>query len=162
MGAVLRMTVGGKTVTHDLERFSRNGQNMGPALAKVAQIQVDAVRDQFRTQGQHYGQRWAPLSPAYKVQKRRSKPGRPTLVYTGKLKRHAAPVRAENGGVYHLTGKRVEVGYLDSQVPYGKYHMNGGGNLPARPFMGDPTRKDQKAMVKEVHRWLVNGLEVLR
>ena len=85
MGAVLRMTVGGKTVTHDLERFSRNGQNMGPALARIAQIQVDAVRDQFRTQGQHYGQRWAPLSPGYKVQKLRAKPGRPTLVYTGKL-----------------------------------------------------------------------------
>ena len=35
MGAVLRVTVGGKTVTHDLERLRANGLNMRPALERV-------------------------------------------------------------------------------------------------------------------------------
>lgn len=162
MGAVLRMTVGGKTVTHDLERLRANGLNMRPALERVLQVQTDAVRDQFDTEGQHYGRKWAGLSPKYKVRKDRERPGRKILVYSGKLKRTAAPHLASQAGVYRVTGKRGEVGLTDAQVPYAKYHQSGTNKMPARPFMGDPTRKDQKAMVKEVHRWLVNGLEVLR
>lgn len=158
MGATLRVTTGGKTFTHDLERFGANGRNMRPALAKIAQVQVDAVRDQFRTQGHHYGARWASLSPRYKVRKMRVKPGRPILVYSGKLKSMAAPVRAENGGVYKVTARRAEVGVTDTQVPYAKYHQDGGKTMPARPFLAAPTRKDQKAMVSVIHDHLAHGV----
>lgn len=162
MGAVLRVSDGVRTITHDLERFRANTNNMKPALERVAQVQADAVRDQFRTQGRHYGTRWAALSPAYKSQKTRSRPGRPILLYNGKLKKHVAPVLARNAGIYQVTGKRMEIGVAYSQVPYAQFHQEGTATMPARPILGTPTRADQKAMVKEIHRWIVNGLEVLR
>lgn len=162
MGAVLRVSDGTRTITHDLERFRANTNNMKPALERIAQVQADAVRDQFRTQGRHYGSRWATLSPAYKLRKTRSRPGRPILVYNGTLKKHAAPVLARNAGVYQVTGKRMEIGLAYNQVPYAQHHQEGTATMPARPILGTPTRADQKAMVKEIHKWIMNGLEVLR
>ena len=147
------------SVTHDLERLRMNGQNMKPAMDRVAQVAVDAVRDQFRTQGRHFGaQKWVPLSARYKAKKLRTKPGRPMLVYSGELKKRVAPVLARNAGFYKANSRMMEVGVTYAQVPYAQYHQEGGKKLPARPIMGKLTREDQKAMTKVIHTHLVTGV----
>lgn len=163
MGVKLRFSgPGAKKVTHDLERLRINGMSTKPAMAQIAQVITDANRDQFRQQGAHYGNRWAPLSPAYKLYKTRVRPGRPILMFDGRLKKHTAPVLAKNAGIYRVNNRKAEVGLHYSQVPYAKSHQEGTKRMPARPIMGTPTRQDQKRMTKAMHAWLMNGLEVLR
>lgn len=160
MGATLNVSGAGmKPVAHDLRRLAVNARNMKPAMEQVAQLAVDAVRDQFETEGSHFGEsQWAALSPRYKVWKQRVAPGKPILELTGKLRRYVAPTAAQNAGFYKANSRLMEVGVLYRQVPYAKYHQEGGKHLPARPIMGELTMGDQKAMSAVVHTHLMQGV----
>ena len=146
-------------VTHDLERLAVNARNMKPAMEQVAQLAVDATREQFEREGAHFGDsEWAPLTPRYKARKQRLAPGKPILELTGKLKRTVAPTSAPQAGFYKANGRLMEVGLLYRQVPYAQYHQEGGKRMPARPIMGPLTREDQKKMTKVVHTHLMTGV----
>lgn len=154
---VVMSGTGMRHTTHVIERVAMNARNAKPAMEGVAQIATDAIRDQFRTQGNHFGSGWEKLSPGYRKHKTQARPGRPMLVYDGTLKKTIAPVLSRNSGFYQVSGKRMEVGMLDAQVPYAKYHQNGTRYMPRREIVGSLTREDQKKMTKVVHQHLFRG-----
>lgn len=162
---------GHEAVTQDLVRFRQNVTNRRDAFLGMADIIADAQRDHFNTEGRHYGPAWTPLSPRYKAWKARRRPGKKILVFDGTLKAQAAPLNPQNFGFYKVNGKGLEVGVSYSRVPYAKYHHEGaswttkGGarvNLPSRPILGQPTRQDQKDMVKVLHEHIVKGTSLAR
>lgn len=167
MAAVSFQVTGGAEVVHDLTRFRQNVGNARPVFVAMAEHVAAMQRDQFQTEGRHYGPGWASLTPAYKAWKARRRPGRPILVFDGTLRDQAAPARANQFGFYKVTASRMEVGVSYSRTPHAKYHQEGASwttkngtqvDLPARPVMGAPTREDQKALTKILHTHIVKGV----
>ena len=128
----------------------------------MADVISDAQRDQFNSQGRHYGPGWAPLSPRYAAWKARRRPGRKIMVFDGMLKAQAAPLNPRNFGVYRVSDDRLEVGVDPGRTPYAKYHQEGTAKMPARPIIGQPTREDQKDMVKVLHEHIIKGTSLAR
>lgn len=160
MGAMVRVSGQGQAFVHKLERLRMNSTDMRPALRLIGQVFADAQRDQFETEGRHYGPGWVRLTPKYKQYKERIRPGLRILQFDGDLEDAAAPGIAEEFPVYLLGGRRIEVGLSDADVPYAKYHQNGTSKMAARPVMGDPTREDRKKITKVLHTHLMKGVGV--
>jgi len=162
MASISFSGAGFDAVTHDLTRFRQNITKAKPALENMAEHVAGMQRDQFTTQGRHYGPAWAPLSPKYKAWKAKRRPGKKILQFDGNLKSQAAPSNAKQFGIYGVTDKRMEVGVDYQRTPYAQHHQEGGKHLPARPIIGQPTREDQKAMTKILHEHIIKGAGLAR
>lgn len=158
MAAVSFQVTGGQAVVHDLTRFRQNVTHARPVFEGMAEHVATMQRDQFNTEGNHYGPAWASLSPAYKAWKAKRRPGRKILVFDGHLRDAAAPAKASGFDIYRVSDKGMEVGVSYAATPHAKYHQEGTAKMPARPVMGTPTRADQKALTKLLHEHLVKGV----
>ena len=116
------------------------------------------VQDVFALQGQGRGAggrfaggRWAPLSPAYAAWKRRHFPGRTILVRTGRLRESVKwnGTGLGAGGIFE-----AEPGFAiaGTSVPYGRAHMDGRSNMPARPFLPAP---DPTVFAPLLREWIL-------
>lgn len=160
MSTMVRVSGQGQGFVHRLERLRINGSDMRPALRDMGQVFADAQRDQFETEGRHYGPGWARLTPRYKMYKERVRPGLRILQFDGDLEDAAAPGIAEEFPIYQLGGHRIEVGLSNADVPYAMFHQDGTPKMAARPIMGSPTREDQKRITKVLHTHLMKGVGV--
>lgn len=155
-------TQGTDGVLADLTRFRVNLTQAKPAFEEMAKVVVAAQTEQFKTEGRHYGNGWARLSPRYKQFKNRARPGKKILVFDGDLKRSAAPQKASGFDIHRITNKGMEVGISYAQTPNAEHHQEGTDNMPARIIMGSPTRNDQKAMTKAIHKHIMGGTDHAR
>lgn len=94
-------------------REAASGRTYQRALGAVAREFGAIVRESFAGERSPAGEAWKPL--------RRPRPGR-ILDKTGTLRRRATRIL--------LSGQRIEVQW----PPYGGYHQDGTGRMPARPF----------------------------
>ena len=87
------------------------------------------MREQFDSEGSWGGQTWAPLSPAYAIEKARTHPGKSILIREGTLRRAASDMRREQT-------PRTLLMWVDD--PVAAYHQEGTDRMPARPLIPDP------------------------
>lgn len=106
--------------------------------------------DQFVSEGALTGDRWAPLSPAYEIWKRKHFPGAGILMRSGQLKDSLMGSDAP-GAIFRATSDSLEIG---TSVGHGRYHQLGTRRLPQRP----PLRVDQ-AFVTNIGRSLNKYVE---
>jgi hypothetical protein len=109
-----------------LELFLADLRGFWPLLVPVF---IGWMRDQFKTEGGWGGQQWAPLSPAYAIEKARTHPGRTILIRDGTLRRAASQPRRE------ATPRTLTL-WIDDDVA--GYHQEGTDRMPARPLIPDP------------------------
>lgn len=90
-------------------------------------------RQQFETEGGFGGERWAPLSSAYAIEKERQYPGRGILVRTGAMRQAASRPRRS------VTATSLTLTIDDAKVEYHQQEDGQTGRLPRRPLVfGDP------------------------
>lgn len=162
MASVSFSVNGTNEVVHDLTRFRQNVTRAKPVFVGMAEHVAGMQRDQFNTEGQHYGPGWAALSPKYQSWKAKRRPGRKILVFDGNLKAAAAPTKASGFDIYRVSDKGMEVGVSYAKTPVAQYHQEGTKRMRSRPIMGDPTRADQKALTKILHEHLIKGVRGVR
>lgn len=162
MASVSFNVTGTNEVIHDLTRFRQNVSRARPVFAAMAEHVAGMQRDQFATEGRHYGPGWALLSPKYEAWKSKRRPGRKILVFDGDLKAAAAPDQARGFDIYRVSDKGMEVGVSYAKTPHARYHQEGTTRMRSRPLMVQPTRADQKALTKILHTALVKGVGAAR
>ncbi len=97
----------------DLVREAADGRTVQRVVGALARETGAVIRESFDAERSPAGEAWKPL--------RRPRPGR-ILDKTGTLRRRATRIL--------LSGQRIEVQW----PPYGGYHQDGTGRMPARPF----------------------------
>lgn len=99
--------------------------------------------------------KWKALSPKYAIWKNRHYPGQPILVLTGTLK--ASMITEGAPGNFTFIGKNNAI--FGTDVPYGKYHDQGGGTLPKRNF-SEPSERRKQIFQQQIERDIVRQVEV--
>lgn len=94
-------------------------------LSDVGRYLVNSTRERAHRQVSPSGQRWQPLSPAYKAYKQRKRPGYPILEFDSHMLGNMLSRQVE--------GTTLLVG---TTAIYGATHQFGRGKIPARPFLG--------------------------
>lgn len=107
-----------------LERVKRVLKDVQPEMKEAGNWLLTLFSSEvFDTNGQILGENWAPLSDRYLAVKAKIYPGRGTLERTGNMR---------NSWRLDLGNAKARIYIPDSQIPYAKYHQNGGGKLPRR------------------------------
>lgn len=101
----------------------RDLRALWPRLVPVA---IGWLRLQFESEGAWGGRQWAPLSPAYAVEKARRYPGRSILIAEGELRRSASYPRRQ------VTPTTMTLTISD---PKAGFHQAGTNRMPARPLV---------------------------
>jgi phage gpG-like protein len=108
------------------------------------------VKDQFKTEGEEGGARWAALSPEYAGWKAVHYPGMKILHRTGvmedSLTKEGAP-----GAVFIGERKRLTMG---TSISYAVYHQRGTSRMPARPEI-QLTETFKRLAMKNAQAYLV-------
>lgn len=104
---------------------SLKGDRAELMLRDIGEYLVNSTRERARRHVSPSGQRWQPLSPAYKAYKQRKRPGKPILEFDFHML----------GDMFsaHPEGTTLLVG---TNAVYGATHQFGRGKIPARPFLG--------------------------
>ncbi|GAB3191758.1 phage virion morphogenesis protein [Nesterenkonia suensis] len=134
-----------------LDRFGENISNPAPAFDQMADLFAQTQRTNFATGGGYYGH-WAPLSPAYAAWKDAHYPGQPVLTRTGQLRESLS---SRPLGVEHIDNKRMVLG---TQVEYAQFHQHGGGFLPVRRMLNQPTPSEIRQYGRILHRHAFEGV----
>lgn len=110
--------------------------SFAPELQAVGDYLLDFYTNEvYDTQGGTYGSGWAPLSPAYAIQKAKLYPSGTILIASGHM-------RASNTLSVGDTSALIE-----NTTDYAGYHQDGTPKMPARPLMlVDQERLDQIAI----------------
>ena len=105
----------------------------------------------FATEGGGGAGKWQPLSEQYSRRKKKLRPGRKILTWSGKLRNSLT----RKSGSAHITNVfqsgftwRLQVG---TRNPLAAYHEEGGTHLPRRSFM-DRSRKQEDALIVVVQK----------
>lgn len=107
--------------------YGKLASDLSEPLADIGDKLLQAVGDQFATEGAHgLGRRWQPLSQAYAAWKEQHYPGRPILVRTGDMRSAALSKGALSVSPRRLTYE------VDSE--YAIYHQEGRG-VPQRKIV---------------------------
>jgi phage gpG-like protein len=136
-----------------MDAFNITVEDMqGPILTRLAQTHRKQERRIFASEGAEGAQgRWPPLSPKYKAYKRRVKPGRKILVFSGDMKeRFIKPSRAEN--IERFTpeeskGNNAVVGLFEfgAESDIASFHFQGGTTTrPSKPGRGKNKMKGKR------------------
>lgn len=138
-----------KNIQREMRRFERvSGTSVPQRVLREIEKEINReghmekiMQRRFRAQAE-YGQgsrRWKSL--ALSTQKQRARLGygaaRPILVRTGAL---FGAAQDAVKGTFSFSGVRWNV--ADVAVDYAAYHQSGGGRLPARRFMNNPSAKE--------------------
>lgn len=103
--------------------------DLRPFWPSLVPLFIGWMGDMFASEGGAGGREWAPLSPAYAVEKARTHPGKTILIRDGDLRRAASePHRVPTPRTLTLTIEDPKVGY----------HQEGTDRMPARPLIPDP------------------------
>lgn len=123
-----------------LQRFERQGRNLGPALPAVEQALIAAIDDVYEAEGPG----WEPLAEATLRQRRKGGAG--------------AKILQDTGVMVGSTESVIGSDYVEafSGVEYAKYHASGTSRMPRRdPFDLGPF---EQALLDDVADMLLKEL----
>mgnify|MGYP003136546215 FL=1 len=131
-GFTITMEPGGLKLLRGMEKWADLIEDASEAWPHVTNLIHRHNMRTFKSEGAATGNRrkWAPLSPAYAIQKAREFPGRPILVRTGALR---SALTGGSGSRVRKTKKTLTVGAKGEQARIGTYHQLGTAYMPARP-----------------------------
>lgn len=113
-----------------LPGLSRVSGDLSAAWPAISASVRESIAENFQVQGSFRG-KWASLSPAYARWKARHYPGKGILDRGGSLRSSWTEEFGE-GRVQVETPNSL---FITSNVAYGRYHQQGTGSMPARPFI---------------------------
>jgi len=162
MGILLTFSVtGAESVQKGLAAIQAAVQDLTPFWKDVFAPKYFAlVQDQFNTGGRPRGEggrfsggAWARLSPKYAAWKKVHYPGAKILQRTGDLQESLRWNGNDlgNGGIFDAQPSFVIAG---TSVPYGRYHQDGTGSMPARQFMPQP---DPAVFAPLMLKWILKA-----
>ena len=135
-------------------------QNLEPMLSEMGEAVVESTRLRFTDGKGPDGNKWAPLSAATLLRRRKKGKGAQPLLDTGRL-RNSITKRVEPRSVWIGTNvvyaRTHQFGAAKGAFGTGKYKTRKGsfpipwGNIPARPFLGF-SRDDQAEIVAIIQR----------
>lgn len=133
------------------------GDLQGPVLTRVAQEHRRQETRIFASEGaEGGGGTWPQLSPEYAKRKRRLRPGRRMLVWSGDLKdrflKHSHP---DNIETFQVTGPSQGAFLLGARSEIGGYHFRGNPNLPRRDMV-TKTRAQVQSIWQAIVNWYRN------
>lgn len=135
-----------RTLARSLEAVD----DLRPVWEVLAERFVALELRQFATEGKYGSGGWAPLSPRYAEWKARHYPGKTILRRTDDLWKS-------------LTHRPLGIEVIEphfavfgSAVEYGRYHQEGGPNLPRRRPVEFP-ESERREWVKVLQRFIVTG-----
>lgn len=150
----IRVT-GDDELRRKLEQLQLFLADLRPFWPLLVPVFIGWMRDQFSSEGGWGGHQWAPLSPAYAVEKARTHPGRTILIRDGDLRRAASQPRRE-------TTPRTLTLWIDD--PKAGYHQDGTDRMPARPLipavLPASARRDVDAAAETYVSTLVRRLDL--
>ena len=111
-----------------IARFADGLSDYRPVWPIIEDDFYAQVKDQFKTEGEEGGEKWAPLSPATAGYKEAHFPGKPILERTGDLMRSLTNPNDPNT-VRIEERKSLTLG---TRIPYAIYHQTGTRKMPAR------------------------------
>lgn len=149
--------------------FSRFGEDVSdwtPALRAIAEDFRKGEVKQFLTEGGYGSGGWKALSPKYRAWKEEHAPGRPTLVFSGLLRKAACNPRIvitkdsltitiDDSGSYQVFSKRLGRVVTRHKPATAGFHQTGGGRLPKRPVIEIP-ESQRIRWAKIFQDWLVS------
>lgn len=146
-------------LSRNIQRIGDRSMNMNPAFAAIFERLTEIEGEQFLTQGERGGARWAPLKPKTIESKRRKGYAHPELaefateaLYEALSSHHnenQERIFNETWAVFRVTGEPGEYGLI-------QHHGNPEGNLVPRPLFR-LTNVDRRQMVKQMQRFLFRG-----
>jgi len=118
---------GEKQLSRRIRRINSEVGDWTGAFKETAEKLEDTFRNEvFKTEGRAIGEKWEPLSPAYKQWKQQNYPGKGILERTGEM-------RSNFDSAY-----KKDMAVIWNPTEYFKYHQSNqsrSGNLPRRPMM---------------------------
>lgn len=146
-------------VTVDLTGYSENEQALTRLVASLTDLRlfwpmvvpifIRWMRDQFESEGDWGGERWAELTPAYAVRKAMLYPGKSILIANGDLRDAASrPTREVSPTRLVLTIEDEKAGY----------HQEGTDRMVARPIIPDTLPASADAELDEAAQTYVDEL----
>src|SRR5688572_25151800 len=111
----------------------RDQAGLGAGFEEAVHVYAGAVRRRFASAMNGDGT-WAPLAESTKRRKKRYGMADRILYLTGDL--YTSLVPGEAGSIFEVLSDRIRYG---TSVPYAKYHQVGGGRLPQRTILVEPT-----------------------
>ena len=145
---------GDDVIDRELLRFSdRAVSDMTPAYVAVVHDIKQATAEQFESEGQRAGEKWAELAPSTVAAKEAAgyEPG--TILRATNLLFESLTEDEHEDQVMIIEGGNLTFG---SNVYYGKFHKTGTVNMPAR----DPlefTELDKVGWMKQLQRYIATG-----
>lgn len=113
-GIRVELDVDHRQIRGALAELAARGRSLQPAMRSIGEMMLRSTDDRFRDQVDPEGNRWQPISPAWKEQKRERKHLQDILQMRGRLR----------GSItYKAASDRVAVG---SNVVYAAIHQLGG------------------------------------
>lgn len=131
--------MGGITAFQDVMRDLRPFWREVFAPKYFADVQdTFALEGQSRANSGQFGSgHWAPLSRRYAAWKAKAFPGKGILEATGRL-RGSLRWQGSGPGPGGFFDAQPTFALAGTRVPYGRHHMTGTSNMPARPFLHSP------------------------
>lgn len=127
-----------------------NGGDAGKdVLAIVADVDAKQADQTFASEGAKSGGKWANLTPDYAAWKRRVKPNRKILTFSGTMRDSLRHLSAE-GHIARIRGGVIELGTSNRLAPF---HQLGTRHMVKRP----PVRKSP-AQVDNLKRAIAKGI----
>lgn len=127
----VRLTIAGETqLARAFDVLARDARDLRDPLQETHEHLRDVIGQQFLTQGEHGGARWADLTPEYARRKAdRYGDGRPILVASGDLR--AAWLARQP---LELTDRRLVMGPREGSPEElrSSVHQTGAGHMPQR------------------------------
>jgi phage gpG-like protein len=125
-----RLEIAGEVqMDRGIARFADGLSDYRPIWPVIEDDFYAQVKDQFKTEGEEGGEKWAPLSPEYAGYKEAHFPGKPILERTGELT--ASLTNPNDPNTVRIEERKSLT--LGSRVPYAIYHQTGTKKMPARP-----------------------------
>ena len=146
-----RLEIAGEVaMDRGIARFADGIADYRPIWPVIEDDYYAQVKDQFKTEGEEGGEKWAALSPEYAGWKQKHFPDKPILQRTGDLMDSLTNPNSPNG-VRREERKTLTLG---STLPYALFHQVGTENMPARPEIVFPEAFKRMAM-HHVQQYLV-------
>jgi phage gpG-like protein len=146
-----RLEVAGEVqMDRGIARFADGLSDYRPIWPIIEDDFYAQVKDQFKTEGEEGGDKWAALSEEYAEYKEAHFPGKPILQRTGDLM--ASLTNANDPNAVRIEERKALT--LGSRIPYAIYHQKGTKKMPARPEI-QLTEAFKRTTMHHVQQYLV-------
>jgi len=148
--------IGEEQLVRSLDRFTAGVSNLAPAFEEIGTDVREILVEQFAQEGNG----WAPLTPAYAIQKRKRYGDKPILRATDRMFESLTSMGAE-GNVTEIAAMSAAYG---TDVFYARYHQTGTSRMAQRKIFA-LTEVNKRRIMRTLQRFLVtvgrdSGLQI--